>query len=295
MGYLSPSAASNNSNNQQQIAKPRDDDDDERMKCVPGYLSPIEPRNSPSMGRNFVLFGPQHATSFGPPRQPTRQQSKTTIPYSFDDHHDGKLAKAKGKPMTNVQEHHHHNKNNENNERDSFQTPTTESTPCLSLHSPSLESEFIRGESTALKLTNDKIRAFLKDYSEDYDALRGEQPLAVWSCFAEKYYSTNYQFVRPSGNPCKVDDLVKTLAQDTKLRSIKMLSIDSIVILSSGTSAVVIYSCEHSFEYKGYPCEDRGVMTCVLDLQPTTGEIKVVQEHRSSGIPLPKETRWDPE
>lgn len=293
MGYLSPSAASNNSSNQQQIANPRDDDDD-RMKCVPGYVSPNEPRGSPSLSRNFVLFGPQHATSFGPPRQPTRQQSKTTIPYSFDDHDEGKRVAAMGKPMTNVQEHNH-NKNDENHKRESFQTPTLESTPCLSLHSPSLESDSIHGESTTLKLTNDKIRAFLKDYSEDYDALRGEQPLAVWSCFAEKYYSTNYQFVRPSGNPCKIDELIKTLAEDTKLRSIKMLSIDSIVVLSSGISAVVIYSCEHCFEYKGFPCEDRGVMTCVLDLQPTTGEIKIAHEHRSSGIPLPKETRWDPE
>lgn len=147
--------------------------------------------------------------------------------------------------------------------------------------------------SSPALLTEDKIRAFLHDYYEDYDALRNKQGFGAWSCFAEQYYRPNFQYVRPSGNPIGVDDLVEGLAADMRIKSIQMVSVDSITILVSSQSAVVVYTCDHSFEYKGIPTEDRSVMTCVLEL--VDGAIKIVHEHRSSGKPIPKETRWQSE
>lgn len=176
--------------------------------------------------------------------------------------------------------------------------------PCTSVYCDTSDDHYINNSAmmkdghynhTRSVLTEDLIRAFLKDYYEDYDDLRGPQTYDVWWCFVEKYYRHDFQYVRPSGNPVGREGFVSGCSLNMKISRILMISIDSITIFSEGRSAVVLYTCEHYFRFQGIPTEDRAVMTCVLELHPTSGEIKIVHEHRSSGIPIPQESRWDPE
>jgi len=163
------------------------------------------------------------------------------------------------------------------------------SAPCSSVY---CSENTVSGTPLSV-LTKDTVRAFLHDYYADYDALKEPQTLDSIRCFGEKYYRSDFQFVRPSGNPIDREGIIMGLFEDLKVLSYELVSIDSISLISSGKAAVVVYTCEHIFEYKGILAEDRGVMTGVLEL--TGGEVKIVHEHRSSGKPLPKETRWQSE
>jgi len=214
-----------------------------------------------------------------PPRQPDRQRSLASKNPTISN------TKSR-RPIDGREEHL---KDEVRVKCDSHLTSACSSTPCTSVYCSS--DDDISGRAAGL--TEDQIRAFLHDYYTDYDALRDEQNLDTWTCFAEQYYCPNFQFVRPSGNPIGVDALVRGLASDMRIKSIQMVSIDSITILSSSTSAIVVYTCDHSFEFKGTPCEDRGVMTCVLEF--VRGGIKIIHEHRSSGRPIPRESRWQSE
>jgi hypothetical protein len=252
---------------------------------------------------NLTIFGQHNAEnemSSRPPRRPDRRRSSSSKHWCGleDSDHEAKAIRE-----DHVQD------DNENNHSNTSYCSTGDR------NSNSADDATSDG-SSMLVMTEDRIRAFLHDYHMDYDALRGEQTLATWSCFAEQYYHPSFQYVRPSGNPIGVDALVKCLSSDTRIRSVQLVSIDSITILSPSASAlnhsknqsssnanagggvaVVIYTCDHSFEFKGMSSEDRGVMTCVLGLgDKGSGEIiKIVHEHRSSGRPIPKDTRWQSE
>ena len=161
--------------------------------------------------------------------------------------------------------------------------------PCSSVYC-NISPENTVSTTTLSVLTKDMIRAFLLDYYADYDALRGPQTIdSVW-CFGEKYYTPDFHFVRPSGNPLTREQIVTGLYMDMKIISIELISIDSVTLLMSRKAAVVVFTCEHAFEYRGTLSEDRGVVSIILELRG--GEIKIVHEHRSSGSSIPKETRW---
>lgn len=171
------------------------------------------------------------------------------------------------------------------------QENTVSVAPCSSVYCMNT-SDSVDGLSTRSILTEDAIRTFLYDYHAAYHAMCGPQTIESWRSFAEKFYIHTFQLVRPSGNPIKRDDLARYMASDMNFLKIQMISIDSITVLSCMRSAVVIYTAEHFFEYKGIPNEDRCVYTCVLEL--ADGDIKMFHEHRSSGMSVPKETRWKP-
>ena len=140
------------------------------------------------------------------------------------------------------------------------------------------------------QLTKDKVRAFIHDYYEDYGSLY-DRGIDCWNCFFDRYFSPGFVQIRPSGNPIGTEELAKLFTTDVKLQEIKLVSIDSVTLLSTNMSAVVVYTCDQVFTYKGIPNDDRAVMSCVLEV--TNGEIKIAHEHRSSGNPIPKKTRWE--
>lgn len=169
------------------------------------------------------------------------------------------------------------------------QEATCTSAPCSSVYFM-ISSESDTALSTRLVLTDETVRAFLHDYHEGFATMYGAQNIDSWRSFVEKCYTPGFQYVRPSGNPIGRDDFAVSMAADMKWIKIQMISIDSVIIMSCMRSAVIIYTGEHCFEYKGILNEDRCTITCVLEM--VEGEIKIVQEHRSSGIKVPKETRW---
>ena len=155
-----------------------------------------------------------------------------------------------------------------------------------------------KSDDSPMTLNEDNIRAFLNDYCSDYDTLKDMQFLdTIWHCFAEQYYDPEkFQSMAPSGNPIGYEELVLGLILDTKILSVQMVSIDSITILESKVAAIVVFTCDHSFKFRGVVSEERSVMTCVLELDQVKGAIKIVHEHRSFRRPIPKETsRQEPE
>lgn len=163
------------------------------------------------------------------------------------------------------------------------------SAPCSSVYF----SEDSRTELPLSVLTRDNVRAFLNDYYADIEAIKDSPTLEYLRVHFEKYHRDDYQFVRPSGNPISREGLISDLQHDIKMISIKLISIDSISFLAAGKGAVVLFTSEHIFEYKGILDGNHCTITCVLEL--IGGEIKVVHEHRSTGKPPPKETRWKSE
>ena len=145
------------------------------------------------------------------------------------------------------------------------------------------------------RLTETRIRVFLQEYFDDYGSI-GIRSYDTWLLFFEQYFSQDYVHIRPSGNPLYRDDFAKLLATDTKVISIKLISIDSIYIMKDGLSAVVVYTTDQIFSYKQTMNEDRAIVTCVLALNTITNEIKIVHDQRSVGIPIPDTTivttRW---
>lgn len=138
-------------------------------------------------------------------------------------------------------------------------------------------------------LTEEKVRAFLEDCFEDYDSI-GDSGFEAWALFFERYYSPDYLFIRPSGNPIDSVGLAFQFSTDTKVMSSKLVSIESITIMQTGRSAVALYTADQVFVYKGTLNEDRTIVTCVMEFRGD--EIKIIHEHRTSGRPIPKETRW---
>jgi hypothetical protein len=142
-------------------------------------------------------------------------------------------------------------------------------------------------------LTSARVRTFLQDYFEDYGSI-GIRSYDTWSLFFAEYFSEDYIHIRPSGNPLYRDDFARLLSSDTKVIMIKLVAIESINIMSGGMSAVVVYTTDQIFSYKGNVNEDRALMSCVLELRD--GEIKIVHDHRSNGQPIPQEamvsSRW---
>lgn len=151
-------------------------------------------------------------------------------------------------------------------------------------HSSSMD-----GITRADILTEAKIRAFFNDWYEDFDSICGKG-LEACSLFLERYCSSNYKYVRPSGNPLDRTGFARMLSIDATVTSVKLVSIDSIDIMEHRRAAVIMYTTDQVFIYKGITNEDRAIVSCVLE--SNNGEIKVVHEHRTSGRPIPKETRW---
>ena len=78
----------------------------------------------------------------------------------------------------------------------------------------------------------------------------------------------------------------------------ELVSIDSIQLLAGGMAAVVVFTADQEFLYKGKPESDRATITAVLHTvnNGREGLIQIGHEHRTQGKPIPKETqtsRWE--
>lgn len=152
-----------------------------------------------------------------------------------------------------------------------------------------LDAVSLNSNSSGRILTEAGVRAFLTDYYEDYGST-GESGLEAWCLFFERYFSPNYVHVRPSGNPIDSLGLAKMFSTDVKCLSISLVSIDAITIMASRRGAVVLYTTDQIFIYKGILNQDRAIVTCIMEYQGD--ELKIIHEHRTEGTPIPKESRW---
>lgn len=169
---------------------------------------------------------------------------------------------------------------------------------------PSLAPPSLKGNtsSSSLLLTEDRIRSFMTDYYADFDSIfqanagnEIQKRKECLSSFAEQYFTDDYCCVRPSGNPLDKDGFVTLCAEDIEMISVELVSIDSVQMLARNTVAVVVYTADQIFNYKGVPNSDRATITAVLHAASETQEglFRIGHEQRSVGKPIPRLTRWD--
>ena len=154
-------------------------------------------------------------------------------------------------------------------------------------------------------LTTERIRSFMVDYYEDFDSIFKTSPGSAikrrkecLQAFVEQYYTPDFIFIRPSGNPVDTKGFVSLMAEHIVAIRVELVSIDSIQLLAGGMAAVVVFTADQEFLYKGKPESDRAKITAVLHTvnNGREGLIQVGHEHRTQGKPIPKKTqssRWE--
>jgi hypothetical protein len=135
------------------------------------------------------------------------------------------------------------------------------------------------------------VRAHLQDYCDDLSSNANCKKREVWEALYEKYYTPSYSLMRPTGNPLSYQGCVDILCSDYTPHTCELVSIESVQIMAGGLAAVVAYTADETFTFKGTYGEDRIVNTSVMEVK--NGEIKKVFDHRGSGYPIPKQTRWN--
>jgi hypothetical protein len=146
----------------------------------------------------------------------------------------------------------------------------------------------------ALTLMESNIRAHIVDYYDDYDSIaqQGKDNKECWEAFYRQYFMEGFNFIRPSGNPIGMAGLVKlwTLG-DLVSKKLTLVSVDNINIIAGGQAAVVVFTADQIYTYKGVRNSDRAVISMVMHVV-NGRDIKFVHEHRTVGRTIPKETRW---
>lgn len=162
-----------------------------------------------------------------------------------------------------------------------------------------VQSISLESTSSSRVLTEERVRSFMVDYYEDFHSIfqthRHSSVMEKKDCFTafcEHYYTPNFLFIRPSGNPLDLEGFIKVNSEDIVGIRIALVSIESIQIMASGMAAAVVYTADQEFEYKGHPNSDRTVITGLLHVG-SSGEIQIGHEHRCVGKPIPKTTRWE--
>ena len=150
--------------------------------------------------------------------------------------------------------------------------------------------------SSAALFTIERIRAFMTDYYEDFDSIfqngsSVEAKKACFEAFFDQYYTKEIIWVRSSGNPIGRQDLAGMLCDDIEIIRAILVSIDNIQLLAGGLAAVVVYTADLKFLYKGEPQSDRTVLSSMLETKGS--EILIAHVHWSAGKPIPKESRWE--
>ena len=154
---------------------------------------------------------------------------------------------------------------------------------------------------TSLKLTKSKIRSFLKDYYEDFDSIFQTTPATnidtrqtCMEAFVEQYFTPDFTFIRPSGNPLDGKGFATLMAQHISVISMQLVSLDSVQIIAGGLAAIIIFTADQRFRFRGgAPQSDRTIVTAVLNTTHHEGSIQIAHKHRSPGKPIPKTTRWE--
>ena len=158
--------------------------------------------------------------------------------------------------------------------------------------------------NTSLVLTKSKIRSFMKDYYEDFDSIFQTNPASATAtrqtcmeAFVEHYFTHDFTFIRPSGNPLDGRGFATLMAQRIRVISMQLVSIDSVQVLAGGLAAIVLFTADQRFSFQGGPPQsDRTIITAVLNTtngRGREGSIQIAHKHRSPGKPIPKTTRWE--
>lgn len=150
------------------------------------------------------------------------------------------------------------------------------------------------------KLTHERIRSFMFDYYEDFDSIfqaspAGESRKEYMAAFVDQYFTPDFIFIRPSGNPLDGKGFAALMAEHLVVHSMKLVSIDSIHLLAGGLAAMVTFTADQRFDYKGNPQADRTTITAALNTVNDgrkEGIIRIAHKHRSAGRPIPKDSRW---
>jgi hypothetical protein len=152
------------------------------------------------------------------------------------------------------------------------------------------DSTALESEATSFLLTEERVRAFMVDYYDDIDSIgRSKECLET---FFRHYCIPDIRWMRPSGNPIDLDGLIQLFTGELKVEKMWLVSVDSIQILAGGLAAVVTITSDQTFFYHGVHNGDRAVISSILEVVNHGREIKIVHEHRTSGQPIPKESRW---
>jgi Protein of unknown function (DUF3804) len=146
-------------------------------------------------------------------------------------------------------------------------------------------------------LRPDLVTALLHDLYDDLNSNVDSKSRECWKALYQKYHAPDYLMVRPSGNPIHSSGFIDLFCcEDIRLFKFELVSVQQVRILAHGLVAVVVYTVDQFFSYKGVLQNDRAVLSCVLE--EIEGDIKITQEHRSSGKPIlpldhDQEDRWD--
>lgn len=148
--------------------------------------------------------------------------------------------------------------------------------------------------SSSLALTEERVRSHMVDYYEDYDTIFRQNNLngEHWDAFFRQYFTDDILWIRSTGNPLDREGLKKLMIQDIVGVRMAIVSIDSIQILAGGKAAVVVFTADQVYLYKGKHESDRTVLTSVLHVVNGC-EILIGHEHRCVGKPIPENTRWE--
>ena len=145
-----------------------------------------------------------------------------------------------------------------------------------------------------IPLTEERVQVFLRDYYEDFDSIfrLGKSSREVWNTFFGQYFTPDIQWVRSSSNSLTGQELAEHFSKDIVGIRMKLVSINSIQVLTMGLSAVVTFTADQKFVYRGNPNSDRTVITMVLNVV-NGREIRIAHEHRCTGLPVPDDVNWD--
>ena len=210
----------------------------------------------------------RRSSRVSPPRLPRRHVDDDSVP---DDDIMEKHDKRTGSPTTRTT---------------TASTVTPPLSPCqLPSVVPPLSS------ARQLLLRPHSVTAVLHDFYDDLNSNIHSKSRECWKALYEKYHAPGYLMVRPSGNPIDDDGFIDLFCcEDIRMHKFHLVRVQDVRILAQGLVAIVIYTVDQYFSYKGILQQDRAVLSCIME--EVCGDIKIKQEHRSTGKPI-QELRWE--
>jgi len=139
---------------------------------------------------------------------------------------------------------------------------------------------------SAEQAVKDRLHSFHEDWIK-MNFGKGEKFDEVW----DEYFCDECQVIRPSGNPLDKESWRKLVSSDDvtynkRLEDHKVVSIDSCVVFADGKAAVMTFTMDIYFDYKGTQNEDRAKVSLAWSLED--GKWKIIHFHRATGQPIPK-------
>eukprot|EP00568_Trieres_chinensis_P007828 CAMPEP_0183303482 /NCGR_PEP_ID=MMETSP0160_2-20130417/8903_1 /TAXON_ID=2839 ORGANISM="Odontella Sinensis, Strain Grunow 1884" /NCGR_SAMPLE_ID=MMETSP0160_2 /ASSEMBLY_ACC=CAM_ASM_000250 /LENGTH=143 /DNA_ID=CAMNT_0025466391 /DNA_START=42 /DNA_END=473 /DNA_ORIENTATION=- len=133
------------------------------------------------------------------------------------------------------------------------------------------------------------IRQRMESFYEDWIAMnfrKGENFDEVW----DEYFCEDCQIIRPSGNPLAKEAWRGLISSDdvtyNNREGQRLVSIDSCKVFADGKAAVMTFTMDIYFDYKGAQNNDRAKVSLVWAC--VGGKWKIMHFHRATGQPIPQ-------